>query len=122
MIAYMMARHTRGTGMSTSQLSVYFFLQAGLIILACRLVGKLAQRIGQPQVVGEMIAGVLLGPSLFGAVLPDAQAALFPKATLDMLYAMRSALIAHRINPTTAAHATSEQNPNPQVSQRRAAS
>ena len=72
--------------MSTSQLSVYFFLQAGLIILACRLVGKLAQRIGQPQVVGEMIAGVMLGPSLFGAVLPDAQAALFPKDTLDMLY------------------------------------
>jgi len=72
--------------MSTSQLSVYFFLQAGLIILACRLVGKLAQRIGQPQVVGEMIAGVMLGPSLFGAVLPDAQAALFPKETLDMLY------------------------------------
>ncbi|PPJ41096.1 MULTISPECIES: cation:proton antiporter [unclassified Pseudoxanthomonas] len=72
--------------MSTPQLSVYFFLQAGLIILACRLVGKLAQRIGQPQVVGEMIAGVMLGPSLFGAVLPDAQAALFPKDTLDMLY------------------------------------
>ncbi|HEY1033650.1 MAG TPA: cation:proton antiporter [Pseudoxanthomonas sp.] len=72
--------------MSTSQLSVYFFLQAGLIILACRFVGKLAQRIGQPQVVGEMIAGVMLGPSLFGAVLPDAQAALFPKDTLDMLY------------------------------------
>ncbi|UOV03698.1 cation:proton antiporter [Pseudoxanthomonas sp. F37] len=72
--------------MSTSHLSVYFFLQAGLIIVACRLVGKLAQRIGQPQVVGEMIAGVMLGPSLLGAVLPGAQALLFPKATLDMLY------------------------------------
>ena len=72
--------------MSTSQLSVYFFLQAGLIIVACRLVGKLAQRLGQPQVVGEMIAGVMLGPSLLGAVLPEAQAVLFPKATLDMLY------------------------------------
>lgn len=57
-----------------------------MIILACRLVGKLAQRIGQPQVVGEMIAGVMLGPSLFGAVLPDAQVALFPKYNLDMLY------------------------------------
>ena len=72
--------------MSTSHLSVYFFLQAGLIIMACRLVGKLAQRLGQPQVVGEMIAGVMLGPSLLGAVLPEAQAILFPKATLDMLY------------------------------------
>jgi len=43
-------------------------------------------------------------------------------STLDMLYAMRSELIAHRINPTTPAHATFEENQNRQVSQRRAAS
>ncbi len=72
--------------MSTAQLSVYFFLQAGVIILVCRLVGRLAQRFGQPQVVGEMIAGVTLGPSLLGALLPDTQMALFPKASMDMLY------------------------------------
>ena len=72
--------------MSTAQLSVYFFLQAGVIILVCRLVGRLAQRFGQPQVVGEMIAGVTLGPSLFGALLPETQALLFPKASMDMLY------------------------------------
>ncbi len=72
--------------MSTAQLSVYFFLQAGVIIVVCRLVGRLAQRFGQPQVVGEMIAGVTLGPSLLGALAPAAQLALFPKPTLDMLY------------------------------------
>ncbi|WP_045761225.1 cation:proton antiporter [Xanthomonas albilineans] len=72
--------------MTTPQLSVYFFLQAAAILFACRLVGMLAKRLGQPQVVGEMIAGVALGPSLFGAALPGLQQALFPKPTLDMLY------------------------------------
>ncbi|UYB51094.1 cation:proton antiporter [Xanthomonas sp. AM6] len=72
--------------MTTPQMSVYFFLQAAAILLACRLVGLLAKRVGQPQVVGEMIAGVALGPSLFGLVLPDVQQALFPKQTLDVLY------------------------------------
>jgi Kef-type K+ transport system membrane component KefB len=72
--------------MTTAQMSVYFFLQAAVILIVCRLVGWLAQRIGQPQVVGEMIAGVLLGPSLFGLVAPDIQQALFPRASLDVLY------------------------------------
>ena len=43
-------------------------------------------------------------------------------STLDMLHAMRGELLAHRINPTTPAHATSEQNPNQQVSNRKIAS
>ncbi|BCQ29839.1 cation:proton antiporter (plasmid) [Caballeronia sp. NK8] len=72
--------------MPTSQLSVYFFAQAAVIVFASQLVGRLAQRVGQPQVVGEMIAGVLLGPSLFGLLLPHWQQALFPKATMGMLY------------------------------------
>ncbi|MBO9647665.1 MAG: cation:proton antiporter [Variovorax sp.] len=72
--------------MTTSQLSVYFFLQAAAILFACRIVGRLAQRLGQPQVVGEMIAGVMLGPSLFGLLFPQLQQALFPKPTLGMLY------------------------------------
>lgn len=70
----------------TAQLSVYFFLQAAVILLVCRMVGKLAQKLGQPQVVGEMIAGVTLGPSLLGWLFPELQAALFPKQTLDTLY------------------------------------
>ncbi|MCD9096222.1 cation:proton antiporter [Luteimonas fraxinea] len=72
--------------MPTAQLSVFFFLQAAVILLVCRLVGRLAQRLGQPQVVGEMIAGVTLGPSLLGWMLPELQAALFPAQTLDTLY------------------------------------
>jgi Kef-type K+ transport system membrane component KefB len=53
---------------------------------ACQLVGRLAQRLGQPQVVGEMIAGVALGPSIFGALTPTLQQAVFPRETMGMLY------------------------------------
>lgn len=74
--------------MPTAQLSVHFFLQAAVIVAVSQLVGRLAQRLGQPQVVGEMIAGVMLGPSLFGLLAPALQQALFPKATMGTLYVM----------------------------------
>jgi Kef-type K+ transport system membrane component KefB len=67
--------------------SVHFFLQLAIIIITCRIVGKLGQKfLGQPQVVGEMIAGVILGPSLFGLLLPNIQAAVFPGPTKSVLY------------------------------------
>lgn len=74
--------------MPTAQLSVHFFAQAALIVAVSQLVGRLAQRLGQPQVVGEMIAGVMLGPSLFGLLAPALQQAMFPKATMGTLYVM----------------------------------
>lgn len=67
--------------------SIHFFLQLAIIILTCRVVGWLGQKfLAQPQVVGEMIAGVILGPSLFGLLFPDIQAAIFPKETKNILY------------------------------------
>jgi len=70
-----------------SDYSVHFFLQLAVIILACRVVGWLGQRfLKQPQVVGEMIAGVVLGPSLLGLLFPDLQLAIFPKETRNVLY------------------------------------
>jgi len=72
--------------MTGPQLATLFFLQMFCILLACRLVGALARRLGQPQVVGEMIAGVLLGPSLFGLAFPGIQQALFPPESLRVLY------------------------------------
>ncbi len=73
--------------MTPSELSAYFFLQMALIIATCRVIGYAVRRwLGQPQVVGEMMAGVVLGPSLFGYVLPDVQAALFPAETRDVLF------------------------------------
>jgi len=68
------------------ELSVLFFLQLGVILAACRLVGVLMPTLGQPPVVSEMIAGVLLGPSIFGALLPGWHAALFPSASMPVLF------------------------------------
>ncbi len=64
--------------MNNLHLAVQFFLQLAVILLFCRLVGAVALRFGQPQVVAEMVAGVLLGPSLFGVLWPEAQHWLFP--------------------------------------------
>ena len=74
--------------MSNLELSIKFFLQLGVVLAACRVVGLLARRLGQPQVVGEMIAGVLLGPSLLGMLLPGVQQFLFPRETMPILYAV----------------------------------
>ena len=64
--------------MNNVSLAIQFFLQIAVILLVCRLVGSIAARFGQPQVVAEMLAGVLLGPSLFGLLLPEWQQWLFP--------------------------------------------
>lgn len=60
-------------------------LQIGVVIIAARLVGWLFRRIHQPQVMGEMVAGILLGPSLLGWVAPQAAAFLFPPDSLVVL-------------------------------------
>jgi Kef-type K+ transport system membrane component KefB len=67
------------SSLSNVQLAVFFFFQLGVILLVCRAVGLVAKRFGQPQVVAEMIAGVLLGPSLFGLLAPEWQQWLFPR-------------------------------------------
>src|SRR6266404_5899575 len=72
--------------MTGPQLSAVFFLQMFIILVVCRVVGAMSRRLGQPQVVGEMIAGVFLGPSLLGFLWPEAQQLLFPKDSLKVLY------------------------------------
>jgi Kef-type K+ transport system membrane component KefB len=60
-------------------------LQVVTIVVAARLLGTLFGHLGQPPVIGEMVAGVLLGPSLLGWLAPAAQAWLFPPASLEPL-------------------------------------
>src|SRR5262245_59234858 len=60
-------------------------VQLLVIILATQLVGSLAGLIRQPSVIGEIAAGLLLGPSLLGQIWPDGYALLFPPASLDVL-------------------------------------
>ena len=74
--------------MTNFDLSVLFFLQLAVILGTCRLVGVLVPRLGQPPVVSEMVAGVLLGPSLFGALLPGWHATLFPAPSMTTLFAV----------------------------------
>ena len=61
------------------------FLQLLVIIVAARLLGVIFTRLKQPAVVGEMAAGILLGPSLFGWLAPSAFAFVFPESTLATL-------------------------------------
>jgi Kef-type K+ transport system membrane component KefB len=64
-----------------------FFLQMFAILATCRLFGWLVRRwLRQPQVIGEMIAGVVLGPSLLGLLAPEFQAFLFPPESKAVLY------------------------------------
>jgi Kef-type K+ transport system membrane component KefB/nucleotide-binding universal stress UspA family protein len=61
-------------------------IDIGVVLLLSRLLGLLMRLINQPQVVGEMIAGIMLGPSLLGLVHHGAwMNALFPQATLGNL-------------------------------------
>lgn len=55
------------------------------IIFVARLFGELCKKIGQPMVIGEIIAGIVLGPSLVGTYFPEFSAALFPEASLGNL-------------------------------------
>lgn len=72
--------------MTNTDLSIKLFAQLFVILIVCRLVGLLAKKLGQPQVIGEMIAGVLLGPSLFGLFLPQAQQNFFPAQSRTIIY------------------------------------
>lgn len=55
------------------------------IVFVARLFGYIFRKIGQPSVIGEILAGIALGPSLFGNYLPELSAAIFPVESLGNL-------------------------------------
>jgi K+:H+ antiporter len=60
-------------------------LAIAAVILAARLVGNLLAKVGQPRVMGEVLAGILLGPTLLGAVWPELKDYLFPPDIIPLL-------------------------------------
>jgi len=63
---------------SLGQLVAAFLIAVASVVLLARLLGMAATRIGQPRVMGEVVAGILLGPSVLGAISRELQAQLFP--------------------------------------------
>jgi Kef-type K+ transport system membrane component KefB len=61
------------------------FLAIAVIVAACKLAGLVAERVGQPPVVGELAAGILLGPSALGAIAPAVRNWLIPAGVLPQL-------------------------------------
>src|SRR5262249_29988495 len=78
-------------GQDASKPSEFILIVQIVVLIAIgRGLGEIMQRIGQPSVIGELLAGLLLGPSLLGLVWPAAHDAIFPasaeqKALLDGL-------------------------------------
>jgi Kef-type K+ transport system membrane component KefB len=57
-----------------------FIAEFVVLILVGRVFGEVMQRFGQPAITGQLIAGIVLGPSVFGAILPELQRTIFPAA------------------------------------------
>ena len=62
--------------------------QIGTILLVSEAMARVCKRFHQPRVIGEMLAGMLLGPSLLGWIAPGVAAALFPPSSLASLNAL----------------------------------
>jgi len=56
-----------------------FFVQIGLLLSVAWVMGYLARRLGQPAVLGELLGGILIGPTLLGAFAPQTHTWLFPR-------------------------------------------
>ena len=74
--------------MSNAELALHVFLLLAAIIAACKLMGVVARKLGQAQVIAEMVTGFLLGPSLFGWLAPDASAWLFRPDAMPSVYGL----------------------------------
>ncbi|HZG89773.1 MAG TPA: cation:proton antiporter [Pseudonocardia sp.] len=64
--------------MDLQHITAYVLLDVAVVVVAARLVGRMFVRIGQPAVIGEIVAGIALGPTLLGALPGDLDALLFP--------------------------------------------
>jgi Kef-type K+ transport system membrane component KefB len=68
-----------------TKLIAAFFLAVVVVMLFARLMGAAVARFRQPRVMGEVLAGILLGPTVFGLLFPDLQRALFPSDVIPLI-------------------------------------
>jgi Kef-type K+ transport system membrane component KefB len=71
------SRTPQGTGLGGSG-EIILVAQIALLLVVGRGLGELMQRVGKPAVIGQLLAGLILGPSLFGWLWPAAHALIFP--------------------------------------------
>jgi Kef-type K+ transport system membrane component KefB len=64
------------------------FVQLALLLATAQLVAYGIRRLGQPPVIGQMISGLVLGPSVLGLIAPQLQQLLFPPSSMGVLRAM----------------------------------
>ena len=64
---------------SFGKLVAAFFIAVAIVMLVARLFGLVAVRLGQPRVMGEVVAGIALGPTLLGAISPDLAGGALPE-------------------------------------------
>jgi len=74
--------------MQSTDFILLLVVQSGLILALSRIMGFLFVRFRQPQVMGEMLAGIMLGPSLFGLLFPHAFKHVFPEQSIQYLNAL----------------------------------
>jgi len=79
-------------GGGAEEVTLRLLYQLIVILVATRLVTALGRRLGQTDVSGEILAGVLLGPSMLGALFPGFMAELFPASTGEGLVGRQPAL------------------------------
>ncbi|MFI0449352.1 cation:proton antiporter [Actinomadura sp. 6N118] len=83
-----LAQAVASSGDPNLDLMLKVFPAIVVILLTAGICGRLALMVLQPRVLGEMVAGVLLGPTLFGALFPEAQKAIFPAEVRPILYVL----------------------------------
>jgi Kef-type K+ transport system membrane component KefB len=73
------------THLQMAEVLTHVFLALAVVIVTARLVGAIFRRLNQPPVMGEVVAGILLGPSFFGLLAPRAASQLFPLVVVPHL-------------------------------------
>ncbi|MEM9347009.1 MAG: cation:proton antiporter [Planctomycetota bacterium] len=75
--------HTLAAGILTPSEITVFLLSLAVLLGGARLLGEIAKKFGQPTVLGEILAGVILGATVLGNIAPDTYNRLFPQEFKD---------------------------------------